>query len=145
MKSKTMIAGAIAAVLIICIMAAAAYSVATQGQAKPQGDMCKVNGYVVESSGTKLAGENVTLYVMGADQELYNVTTKTSGQPDIGGFVFDNVAIPAGTDYAYVQSVVHTTDGIDYLARSDKFAMQAGGNVSVSPLVMKIPPELTAL
>ena len=144
MRSKVWIAGAIVAVVIVCLIAVAALTMALQGPAQTSSGVCTVNGYVLNTIGEGLPGTEVTLYIMGhngsVDTEIYNMTAPTMGSsPYVGLFVFDNVVITPDTEYAYL-STSFVENNTTYYGRTDNFTLVNNTTINKS-IVMPMPPH----
>jgi len=79
MKLNTWVAGAIVVVVIVCFIAVAAITMASQGPKSNSSGICSANGYVIDTIGEGIPGTEVTLHVIGQNgaKEIYNMTALT--------------------------------------------------------------------
>lgn len=95
-------------------------------------NVSSVNGYVVDSYGTQLPSDRVTLHVMGynysngqvsGEWEIYNITQKANTTiPNVGRYNFYNFPYVNGADYAFVSATYQYNNSTIY-GRSDNFSL----------------------
>jgi hypothetical protein len=144
MKLNVWVAGAIVIAVIVCFVAVAAITMATQGPPKSSMGTCSVNGYVLNTIGEGIPGLEVTLHIMGdnGSTEIYNMTAPTqSSDSFVGLFVFDNVVISEDAQYAYLSASVKK-DNITYSGGTSNFTM--GNNTSIHQSIILHMPSSRA-
>jgi hypothetical protein len=150
MKSRVFVFGAIAVLIIVCLIAVAAFSLSQPRQTQTVQAICNVTGYVANNYGTEITNTIVTLHVMGNNttdgnvtipQELYNLTTTTNrsnGSP--GGFVFDNVVLVPGASYAYASASIPVSNNSTCSGVSKDFSLKNNTTIDTRVIII-VPPR----